>query len=139
MHTGQPPLLVFDLDGTLVDTAADLMATLNALLVREGHRPLPFSAVGSLVGQGARVMLERGLRANGVEVEEAFLHCAKAFIRSGLWEPERWADDAVVPSSAAMFAAHLAIDRAAIEADLEEAYTREISWGDPAAPLPGEG
>jgi phosphoglycolate phosphatase len=73
MQTGLPPLLVFDLDGTLVDTAADLMATLNALLVREGHRPLPFSAVGSLVGQGARVMLERGLRANGVEVEEAVL------------------------------------------------------------------
>lgn len=63
----RPPLLVFDLDGTLVDTAADLMATLNALLRREGLSPLPMTAVGSLVGQGARAMLERGLRANGVE------------------------------------------------------------------------
>ena len=38
----------------------------------------------------------------GVEVEECFLHCAKAFKRSGLWERERWPDVAGLPSMARM-------------------------------------
>ena len=38
--------------------------------------------------------------AIGVEVEECFLHCAKAFKRSGLWERERWPDAASLPSMA---------------------------------------
>jgi len=40
--------------------------------------------------------------AIGVEVEECFLHCAKAFKRSGLWERERWPDLASLPSMAKM-------------------------------------
>jgi PPOX class probable FMN-dependent enzyme len=40
--------------------------------------------------------------AIGVEVEECFLHCAKAFKRSGLWERERWPDVASLPSMARM-------------------------------------
>ncbi|MEJ1158225.1 phosphoglycolate phosphatase [Prosthecomicrobium sp. N25] len=59
------PLMVFDLDGTLVDTAGDLLDTLNVLMVREGLAALPYSAVGSLVGAGARAMIERGFSANG--------------------------------------------------------------------------
>jgi uncharacterized protein len=41
--------------------------------------------------------------AIGVEVEEVFLHCAKAFKRSGLWEPSRWPELADLCSSAKMF------------------------------------
>jgi uncharacterized protein len=41
--------------------------------------------------------------AIGVEVEEVFLHCAKAFKRSGLWEPARWPDLGDLTSSAKMF------------------------------------
>jgi phosphoglycolate phosphatase len=67
------PLLVFDLDGTLVDTAADLLGTLNVLMAREGLEAIPHSAVGSMVGAGARAMLERGLRANGVEPAPALI------------------------------------------------------------------
>lgn len=40
--------------------------------------------------------------AIGVEVEESFLHCAKAFKRSGLWDRERWPDVAGLPSMAKM-------------------------------------
>ena len=40
--------------------------------------------------------------AIGVEIEECFLHCAKAFKRSGLWERERWPDVAGLPSMARM-------------------------------------
>jgi phosphoglycolate phosphatase len=60
--------MVFDLDGTLVDTAGDLLETLNVLLLREGLAALPYSAVGSLVGAGARAMIERGFRANGADL-----------------------------------------------------------------------
>jgi phosphoglycolate phosphatase len=65
------PTLVFDLDGTLVDTAADLVATLNVILDREGLRPVPFLDARSMVGHGARALIERGLAANGAEREVA--------------------------------------------------------------------
>ena len=59
------PLVVFDLDGTLVDTAPDLVATLNAILAREGLPPVDYAAARNMVGGGARVMIERGLAAAG--------------------------------------------------------------------------
>ncbi len=65
-----PPLLVFDLDGTLADTAADLVSTLNALLTREGLAAVPFLEARAMVGAGAKALLQRGLKANGVEVDE---------------------------------------------------------------------
>lgn len=58
------PTLVFDLDGTLVDTAADLVATLNVVLRREGLAAVPFADARAMVGHGARVLIERGLAAN---------------------------------------------------------------------------
>jgi phosphoglycolate phosphatase len=59
------PTVVFDLDGTLVDTAPDLIATLNTILGREGLPPIAFAAARNMVGGGARHMLERGLAAEG--------------------------------------------------------------------------
>jgi phosphoglycolate phosphatase len=59
------PTVVFDLDGTLVDTAPDLIATLNTILAREGLPPVDLTAARNMVGGGARVMLERGLAAEG--------------------------------------------------------------------------
>jgi phosphoglycolate phosphatase len=59
------PLVVFDLDGTLVDTAPDLVATLNVILAREGLPPVDYEPARNMVGGGARVMLERGLAAAG--------------------------------------------------------------------------
>jgi phosphoglycolate phosphatase len=57
------PTVVFDLDGTLVDTAPDLIATLNTILGREGLPPIGFEAARNMVGGGARHMIERGLAA----------------------------------------------------------------------------
>jgi phosphoglycolate phosphatase len=59
------PLVVFDLDGTLVDTAPDLVATLNTILAREGLPPVDYDAARNMVGGGARVMVERGFAAAG--------------------------------------------------------------------------
>ena len=60
------PTIVFDLDGTLVDTAPDLIATLNTILGREGLPPVAFAAARNMVGGGARHMIESGLRAEGL-------------------------------------------------------------------------
>src|SRR6202045_3372212 len=60
------PTIVFDLDGTLVDTAPDLIATLNTILGRAGLPPVDFAAARNMVGGGPRHMVERGLRAEGL-------------------------------------------------------------------------
>ena len=58
--------VVFDLDGTLVDTAPDLTNALNHVLVERGHAPVTLATIRSTVGYGARVMIEEGLRQTGV-------------------------------------------------------------------------
>jgi phosphoglycolate phosphatase len=56
-----PLTIVFDLDGTLVDTAPDLLAALNAVLTVEGHTPVVPKELRHLVGHGARAMFEHAL------------------------------------------------------------------------------
>jgi phosphoglycolate phosphatase len=63
------PTIVYDLDGTLADTAEDLVATLNWLLAREGRAPLRVENAGSLVGAGARALITRGFAASGKSLE----------------------------------------------------------------------
>lgn len=64
---------MFDLDGTLVETAPDLMGTLNVLLARDGIAPLPADEARSLIGQGAKALLMRGFAAAGQPLSEARL------------------------------------------------------------------
>jgi phosphoglycolate phosphatase len=59
------PTLVFDLDGTLADTAADLIGTLNVLMRREGVPEVPLARAKDVVGAGARAMIERGMALGG--------------------------------------------------------------------------
>jgi phosphoglycolate phosphatase len=59
------PLIVFDLDGTLVDTAPDLIGALNFILDREGLPPLPLASARKMIGAGARRLIERGHEADG--------------------------------------------------------------------------
>jgi phosphoglycolate phosphatase len=61
-----PRTIVFDLDGTLVDTAPDLIAALNFVLGREGIAPLPLHSARNMIGAGARKLIERGLEVEGV-------------------------------------------------------------------------
>ena len=59
------PALVFDLDGTLVDTAPDLIGALNAVLVAQGRSTVKIGDVRHLVGHGAYVMLDRAMQMTG--------------------------------------------------------------------------
>lgn len=60
-----PQSILFDLDGTLVDTAPDLAAAMNHVLAAHGRPPLPVDDVRHLVGHGARALVTRGLAATG--------------------------------------------------------------------------
>ena len=63
----KPPIIVFDLDGTLVDTAPDLLASMNHALSHVGLGPIADDGFRKHVGFGARVMLERAYEASGHE------------------------------------------------------------------------
>jgi phosphoglycolate phosphatase len=57
--------IVFDLDGTLVDTAPDLIDTLNHILTQQGLPEIPYQNARPLIGGGARAMMERALVIEG--------------------------------------------------------------------------
>lgn len=61
-------LLVFDLDGTLVDSRRDLAESTNELLSAHGAPALPIDAVGAMVGDGARQLVARALSAARVDL-----------------------------------------------------------------------
>ncbi len=63
--------IAFDLDGTLVDTAPDLVASLNRLLAEESLPGLMFEDVKRLIGRGAWSLVQRGFAAVGETVGEA--------------------------------------------------------------------
>ncbi len=65
--------IAFDLDGTLVESAPDLVATLNVLLGEEGAAPLPMAQARNMIGQGAKALLAQGFVASGLSVEEPAL------------------------------------------------------------------
>lgn len=75
------PLLVFDLDGTLADTAGDLIATLNRVLALENIAPVPVADARPMVGAGARALILRGAARQGVTLPPATVEALfQAFI-----------------------------------------------------------
>jgi phosphoglycolate phosphatase len=78
-------VIAFDLDGTLVDTAPDLIGTLNYILAEHGHDGLPLETARSIVGHGARAMLARGFAAAGetpapAEMDRLFEHFIELYV-----------------------------------------------------------
>ena len=65
-----PPLVVFDLDGTIVDSRRDLADSANEMLETYGAGPQSVEAVTQMVGEGARVLVERALRASNLDPAE---------------------------------------------------------------------
>ncbi len=65
-----PRAVIFDLDGTLIDSAPDLADSLNTVLRSEGLEEQTLAAVKTMVGAGARVLMQRGFAANGKALSE---------------------------------------------------------------------
>lgn len=101
--------IVFDLDGTLVDTAPDLVATLNALLAREGYGAVAYAEARTMIGGGARHMLSRALASQGVALESTDL-------------------DRLFADFIAHYAAHIA-DRSRVFPGLEHSLDRLAAQG----------
>jgi phosphoglycolate phosphatase len=73
--------IVFDLDGTLVDTAPDLAASLNAVLADQGLAPVTLAGARSMIGGGVRMLLARGFAAAGeIQTEPRFSELLEQFI-----------------------------------------------------------
>lgn len=72
------PTIVFDLDGTLVDTAPDLLDSLNHCLLSVGIPTIHEGEIRRYVGLGARVMIERAFAAHGKELAEGQLDALQA-------------------------------------------------------------
>ena len=62
--------IVFDLDGTLIDTAPDLVATLNVILKRQGLHPVGYDEARAMIGDGAKKLLEYSVLAHQPSLPE---------------------------------------------------------------------
>ncbi|KZB81862.1 pyridoxamine 5'-phosphate oxidase family protein [Amycolatopsis regifaucium] len=91
-----------------------LMPGMNETLRVNGRAKLVADApfFDDLVVKGKRPAL-----AILVEVEELYLHCAKAFLRSSLWKPETWPERSVLPSAGQIFRDQLKLDMPVEELD----------------------
>jgi phosphoglycolate phosphatase len=67
------PLVVFDLDGTLIDSRRDLADAANALIVERGGTPLPVDTIAGMVGEGAPLLVRRALVAAGIKADATTL------------------------------------------------------------------
>ncbi|MCH8684341.1 HAD hydrolase-like protein [Pedomonas mirosovicensis] len=75
-----PRCVVFDLDGTLVDTGPDLTAATNHILSLAGRPPVTITEVRDMVGLGARKLIERGLAHTGGGTPEQAESLLKPFL-----------------------------------------------------------
>mgnify|MGYP000321344117 CR=1 FL=1 len=71
-----PFALLFDLDGTLAETAPDLCAAMNHVLLLNGLQPVPTEQLRDMIGGGARMILQRGLAHNKTEWDDERLDMA---------------------------------------------------------------
>lgn len=73
--------IAFDLDGTLVNTAPDLVTALNHVLTQNDLEPVDLDKVETMIGHGARAMIVKGMEYQGVSPDEVFLdQCFRTFL-----------------------------------------------------------
>ena len=85
-----PRAVIFDLDGTLIDSAPDLLEALNHVLAQQGRRRADLHEVHMMMGHGAVHLLDKGLAATG-----------------GV--PPEWVHEALVESFLEYYEAHIAV------------------------------
>jgi phosphoglycolate phosphatase len=88
-HTAK--LLIFDLDGTLIDSREDLANSINAMLIHFGKKELPHEVIASYIGDGAPMLVRRAL---GDPDDESFVQDAVLYFMS--WYREHKLDNTYV-------------------------------------------
>lgn len=68
--TAWPRAVIFDLDGTLIDSAPDIASALNEVLQRRGLAPFPLERVKEMIGGGIPTLIRRALEAHGVQPDD---------------------------------------------------------------------
>ena len=88
--------IAFDLDGTLVDSAPDLIGTLNRMLVEEGLPAVPMESASTLIGSGARALLVQPPGQLPAQVDrQRWLKAANELAQAGQEQAARQAVNAV--------------------------------------------
>lgn len=70
-HDLHPTAIIWDLDGTLIESAPDLATALNTLLNEQGHLGHPLEQVRPMIGGGVATLIERGFRAAGAPLNNS--------------------------------------------------------------------
>jgi len=102
-------LIAFDLDGTLIDSRRDLADSANQLLGELGAAPLSEEAIGKMVGEGARVLVQRALAAAGLTETSEALPRFLAIYDTRLLNHTRVYDGVIEAVRLARQSAHVAI------------------------------
>jgi phosphoglycolate phosphatase len=76
--TALPKAVIFDLDGTLIDSLPDVLTAVNHALLQHGRAPVTAQQLKGMVGEGARVMMEKAFEATGGRIAEELLVSAIA-------------------------------------------------------------
>lgn len=83
LKSSSSPVIVFDLDGTLVSSMEDLLVTLNVVLTGAGYSAIDTDRVKTMIGHGAKVLLQRGLEYNNATwSEESLGELYETFLRT---------------------------------------------------------
>jgi phosphoglycolate phosphatase len=117
--------LIFDLDGTLVDSLPDLAEAVNELMVSHGLKPHAERAVASMVGKGVPVLVQKAFAAHGVTKEgEALATEVKTYL--GFYEPRATRLTRLFPHAAEMVKELAKSYRLAVCTNKPTAVSREI-------------
>jgi phosphoglycolate phosphatase len=123
---GWPEALLFDLDGTLIDSVPDLTTSANLLLGEDGLQPLAIGEVRSMIGNGVRKLVERAFAARDVLLDEAGLD-----VRTGrmmvIYADYLTAETVFMPSAREIVTTyHKANTRIAVVTNKPEGFSRTI-------------
>ena len=123
---GWPQVILFDLDGTLIDSAPDIAAAVNRLLGEDGHEALSLDEVRSMIGNGVKKLVERAYVARHAALEGGALEETTDRMMA-IYGDHLTVETVLLPGAAEILAAyHKARVKLGVVTNKPEAFTRTI-------------
>lgn len=123
---GWPQMILFDLDGTLIDSAPDIRTAANKLLAEYGHAPLDLKEVRGMIGNGIKKLVERAFTSRCVSLSAEELDKINARMMT-IYGKHLTAETAMMPAAAETLADyHHAGVKTAVVTNKPEAFSRTI-------------